>query len=393
MTTIHNPADYLDSYEEFIGDYRVVGYLAYDDDCDNPLDNCEGMGYIVGRGKYQTRKYSESEMFEALGLDSDGEPDITHDAVLARAQPQYDAWVKSLGAADIQDLELGDKAIEFFDRLLNQQPYPGNSDGALDHVWEALRDTLGWEGRKDHIPYHDVYSIVSEWPPLSIDWEAAWMEAREAGEIGDQDAVVLDVYDHGGLAWSISGGGMQCRWDTSSGAGVWLPDDAARDEILRRARVYDHAYISDRAVYGKKYALRNRKGHTLTLSNDWYELWARAQEIADLCEASGIPGTSPGHVLAAEELAEDALEQYNAWLSGDCYGVCVEVYKLEDEDDEDGELVEDDACWGYVGSDYAEEVLAYRFRGMVESIKQRVAQEQHITRVANRFHDAMANAL
>ena len=68
MTTIHNPANYLDSYEEVIGDYRVVGYLAHDHDCDNPLESCTGMGYVVGRGKYETRRYNESEMFEALGL-------------------------------------------------------------------------------------------------------------------------------------------------------------------------------------------------------------------------------------------------------------------------------------------------------------------------------------
>ena len=186
---------------------------------------------------------------------------------------------------------------------------------------------------------------------------------------------------------------MQCRWDTTHAAGVWLPDSEARTEILRRARVYDHAYISDRAVYGKKYALRNRHGHTIAMSNDWSELWVRAQEIADLCEASGIPGTGRGRAIAAQELAEEALEQYNAWLSGDCYGVCVEVYKLEDEDDEDGELVEDEACWGFVGSDFAKQDLEEGFKAMVESTKQRVAQEQHATRVSNRFHDAMANAL
>ena len=393
MTTIHNPADDLDSYEEVIGDYKVVGYLAYDGDCDNPLEDCEGMGYVVGRGKYQTRKYSESEMFEALGLDSDGEPDITNEAVLARAQPQYDAWVKSLEAADIQDLELGDKAIEFFDHLLNQQPHPNNSEDVLDYVWEALRDTLGWEGRKDHITYFDLDDIVSEWPPLSIDWDQAWEAARDAGEIGDLDAAVLDVYDHSGLHWSVAGGGMQCRWDTTHAAGVWLPDSEARVEILRRARVYDHAHISERVVRGKKYALRNRHGNTLAMSNDWSELWVRAQEIADLCEASGIPGTGRGRAIAAQELAEGALEQYNAWLSGDCYGVCVEVYKLEDEDDEDGELVEDEACWGFVGSDFAKQDLEEGFKAMVESVKQRVAQEQHATLVANRFHDAMANAL
>jgi hypothetical protein len=54
-------------------------------------------------------------------------------------------------------------------------------------------------------------------------------------------AFLLDYYEHGGCAWSLSGGGMQCQWDTARRAGllVWehkpedmgakTPEDRAKD--------------------------------------------------------------------------------------------------------------------------------------------------------------------
>ena len=43
--------------------------------------------------------------------------------------------------------------------------------------------------------------------------------------------------------------------------------------------------------------------------------------------------------------------EYTAWANGDCWGVCVDVFDL------DGKKIEDDACWGHIGSEYAEEEL------------------------------------
>jgi hypothetical protein len=47
------------------------------------------------------------------------------------------------------------------------------------------------------------------------------------------------------------------------------------------------------------------------------------------------------------EYVEGILISYNAWLAGDCYGVCVDTFNAA------GELVEDDACWGFIGLEYA----------------------------------------
>ena len=50
--------------------------------------------------------------------------------------------------------------------------------------------------------------------------------------------------------------------------------------------------------------------------------------------------------------AQSIIEDYNNYVSGQVYGICHETYTLST-----GELKEEEACWGYIGSDYAEETL------------------------------------
>jgi hypothetical protein len=64
------------------------------------------------------------------------------------------------------------------------------------------------------------------------------------------------------------------------------------------------------------------------------------------------------------ELVKKALEaevaEYDHYISGECYGVCVDVFNAI------GEQIEDDACWGILGSEYAEEELASQVKCQVE---------------------------
>ena len=57
---------------------------------------------------------------------------------------------------------------------------------------------------------------------------------------------------------------------------------------------------------------------------------------------------------AAVKVCEDALESFNAWLSGDCYGVITQVF------DREGDEIDEDSCWGYVGHGYARQELTDR---------------------------------
>lgn len=71
-----------------------------------------------------------------------------------------------------------------------------------------------------------------------------------------------------------------------------------------------------------------------------------------------------GYYIAPEDLkpgkqaanyANGAMEQYTAWCEGDVWGVCVWEY-----DKATLALLERDECWGYYGSDYAEQELKSR---------------------------------
>lgn len=51
------------------------------------------------------------------------------------------------------------------------------------------------------------------------------------------------------------------------------------------------------------------------------------------------------------------LEEYVNWCNGDVYGCCVETFKKIGEDDDAWESISSDECWGFIGSEYAEQAL------------------------------------
>ena len=181
---------------------------------------------------------------------------------------------------------------------------------------------------------------------------------------------ILDRFSHGGDVWSLAGGGTQCQWDTSHNAGAWLPDEACLEHIKCTARLrmlpegtkveYKTTKNPDGTVDDKNlnvitwtlpdgrskggyksflYAIRGAKRVLLGVPENIPVRFAHprsAQEKIDLAAKERE---------VAFECAEQALSVYNAWLSGECYGVCVEKF------DAAGERTHDEACWGYVGDD------------------------------------------
>lgn len=371
-----------DTYGESIlvheeGNSLVVAYLAYDHDAENPLENSDGMGKVVGRGKYETRNHSERELFEALGLDREGEPDteFVGDAVQAKwveylGGIQNNVWIemlKRLGATPQDNDETQRFVNALHDELCETDVM---YEGTMKYALSRAESYVGFIDS-------DEDQLRSASTLLEFDVEAItmaqWRKGRDEGTIGDRDAVMLDVYEHSGIAWSISGGGTQCRWDTSRGAGIWIPDDSARDEIDRRAPVYALVRVWEPAVTlrgaGHKYQVLERQfgaGQTVdawnsvAFSDDWSEMFQLAEQRA----AALLPPTEAelreGRRYAAFELASNAIEQHNRWLSGDCYGCVVETFIREDTES-DWEQHEIDHCWSYVGSEYACETLKSEF--------------------------------
>jgi hypothetical protein len=182
------------------------------------------------------------------------------------------------------------------------------------------------------------------------------------GKGPDPLAVLLDVYDHGGEAWSLHGGGVQNQWDTTRGAGAWVPDDCCREHIRYEAirrQLPEGASVS--------YVSTPRKTNVITWrlpdgrSRGGYRNFATAARAAARACGVAIDRQQLAHDSrqVAVECAEQALEEYNAWLAGACYGVSVEVF------DGQGVRVKEDDCWGYIGAEWAQQTLDEQVEAML----------------------------
>lgn len=137
----------------------------------------------------------------------------------------------------------------------------------------------------------------------------AWEIGKERGTVGNPLAVLLDVYEHSGKAYSLHGHGMQCRWDTSRGGAAWVPDKLLEEELRNK--------VQERA--GAEWETLSLVGRTHLLQQEAREACARQ------------------------------LQEYNDWINGDAWGIVEAVF-----DRNTGKLLEEEACWGYIGSRYAE---------------------------------------
>lgn len=270
----HLPCDWLDSHSCKIGERVIVAYNVLDNDyrsADDMMGDC--MGRIVDA--YNGRDAEKRELCELAGCDRYGDKDL--DAV----------WEKHEDAAIDRYIALVRKDytfVEVRDALPDEDDVRswGDAEGALrTDARGACWGSVIFEKTMESV-LDDMWEEPEFWP-------------------GNPDAVMLDVYDHSGQAWSISGGGMQCRWDTSHNAGAWVPDKYLLDQIES-----DVAEGKDRRKQCELYA-------------------------------------------------SQFLGQYNDIISGNVYGCVVQVHDLE------GEQLSEESCWGFIGTDHAEGSLLDEF--------------------------------
>ena len=172
----------------------------------------------------------------------------------------------------------------------------------------------------------------------------------------DEDELNAEVGDAHKAAlakWQATDNPMchQCLWDTSRNAGVWMPDDYCREDILFRAaqRSLPERIEVGYAPHGN---VINSIGYTLPDGTKQGGFKSYQEALQAGREALGLPQPDADKLRAetykvAEEMARSLCEQYNSWCNGDVYGVVTVVYSPT------GELVEEDSCWGYVGHEYA----------------------------------------
>lgn len=292
------------------GTQAWVGFLAPDHDLDYPFDGDEWY-QIYARGKYE-RENGDEELFQdALGRGRDWEPLISeemekqahHEVVLAGLKKmnfagdisiyRYD-WGSGDGIAEIT-FRRGDRKprlVNFYTRWRSHQEV---KYGQRRDVWTHH---LTFDGRELQIADPDERA------------KELWQAAIDAGELGNKYVVMLDVYDHSGVSWTVTGGGMSCQWDTSQGAGVWVPGKDCIEQI---------------------------ESQFATPEERWNE---------------------------AVRMAKGACETYTAWANGWGYGAIVQEYEWKPdtsegalEDDGEWEQLDSEDAWGLYGYDDAKSEL------------------------------------
>lgn len=246
--------------------------------------------------------------------------------------------------------------------------------------WEhvSTEPRLGWE--VDMIQGRTVYHT-----PLSVFW---------------------DVYDHSGEVWRVRGSGRffpDEQWDVTQAAGIWVPGDACLEHIHDTAQqriipeaLREHVHIGyySQEPYGKDgrgylnrilvridvnaatkpylFEIPRFARHAHLLPDQWnlFPKGYRSFEAAIKAALRALKISQPTKVernrlrqAVARECSASACEVWNRYCSGDCYGVCVEVFTADGED-----CVDEDACWGHLGGDYAKEELAREVDGTVKQL-------------------------
>jgi hypothetical protein len=311
----------------------VVGYLSYDPDCPDPIENCDGMGKLL-RGS--------AEVQQALGLDSNGESDLE----------------SYMGEAE--------KKVRFSVRALD----PIISEKEIDVRMEQLED----QGRK-------IREVAA----------GLWLKHL------DPLLVILDYHDYGSGGSKYSVDCLATDYDWSQGSyranGLWVADPAVKDHIEYTAMLAqmpegtDVSYKSqsnpdgtcitrppnpgEKSYFKDGTCIDEHHHNVITYTTPsgreqgGFKSFPAAIEAA--AEAMGVAFDRKRYLADCQKealkCAGQAVEEWNRYANGDCWGCCVEVF------DDSGALVSDDAVWGHVGLDWAEQALAEEIKRTVESIK------------------------
>lgn len=204
------------------------------------------------------------------------------------------------------------------------------------------------------IYYHQRFSYGSSTSKLHSAEELyeAWQDPKNPLH---PFIVPLDAYVHSGMHVSISGEGMQCRWDTSSVCGFWVAEGYAEEEVSRRAAVYAFGKIVEQKLKTKTwYSVHLDRPLKTQPANPVFDNWADAFKCLENLKLKKVTKaqTRLGYERATREFCSGVLEAYNNWLAGDCWGVISLVVDAE------GNMIgESDECWGYIGHECAEEEI------------------------------------
>lgn len=304
--------DYLDNFDQIIGNRRVLGYLVQDDCPANPMTEYDYQGtlYTWDEGVITD---DWAAVCRALGIEDKGyyfTRDLTCGGVEELAISKFKA-----------ELEKGDHFDDFLD-LCREEFLPETDEEALDanlFVRKCL-DEIDWDGLPGWLDTH--FTALKE---------QAWDELFAQGKIGEYLAVPVD-YCH-----SVHGPGTTRILTTTVDDcnAVWVPDKGCLENIFAPGATYDELYAA--AV---KYA-------DSVLSE--YEKWCNGEVYGVVVCTYTNTGTEEepewqldadydscwGHIGSewAEEALKDLFDHYvKKEIENGCSGSCVEAAGASSQD-------------------------------------------------------------
>lgn len=278
-------------------------------------------------------------------------------------------------------------ADEFCESPLESSASDGNG-----HIHTSHRHAT----RDSHAQFQKARGLDSEWQPnLGLVDDGSdmtqdnlmkkWTEALSAGTIGDPLAITLDIYDHGGVAYSLSGEGNNCQWDTVTGGAIWVPDDESLENIsliairnwLKEMNFDGDSIDIGWEPAGKNYFTITTDGKTTRETGFNSMSWAMKAAADKLCALAGKELISDAAIqiamkASAREYVKPVLEEYNAWLAGDTWAYTVTEYERATTKSGLVTYIEDqskrESVHGFIGSDYVENQMKESFDHEVLSI-------------------------
>lgn len=344
-----------------LANHIIVGGLDYSTagSEENPMTDCDGNGSIAHYGR-RGNAQEHRDFYEAIGYTSDGEIDLEHDAV-----------TENLARFVCTSVEKNRSVMTTLSHLLRSQ----GKDATWKNVLHVLSDTINrsnyiyamdditevftgiryWNDARDRYPnLFEIYVLISEDTAKKM-----WSVALETGDIGNPYAHFLDIYEHGGTAYSMSGTGSGCHWDTSSRSAVWIPDDIAMANIVGAnltLELDNNQQFSGRAqrFEGEKTYYSYTKDNGVSWVGKYRTEWDAMDAMIHSCSVEVRLQILNEINKRSYTYAKAVVEEFNDWVNGRIYDPVVYVL-----DRVSGEIKEDlcEAFSTIIGYKYAEEAL------------------------------------
>lgn len=331
------PCEWMGIHVEQVGTKLVVAYNAPDSDPMNPMEmgDCNGDIYTkssrYGGGVITD---NDSEFYSALGLDNYGGVDrdqkcTIEGATITLAEHAATQFLRDEGGLFLTEEwcdENPEHGYDVKDEDLSINLY--------DNIWADLAD--------GSFKYEEIDKLIVEL------FKQNWREI-----VGPYVVPLSHFSERGDTSFSVT------DWDGDPDdlpTGVWVACKCAIENIDCNPLPYGVEVSYD---YGTK-------GWNATGKPSWKVTGPNGidQRFEDHKAAFEFAHTLGEGDIAwqARCYAKGIVEEYAEWCSGNVYGCIVETFEnVGTEDEPEWEQAEEEACWGFIGSEHAEQALIDEF--------------------------------